>query len=42
MKHCWQLTRTNEKITGEAIRLFIDSLDISDAVKEGDESRHSV
>jgi adenylosuccinate lyase len=28
------VTRTNEKITGEAIRLFIDSLDISDAVKE--------
>jgi adenylosuccinate lyase len=27
------VTRTNEKITGEAIRLFIDSLDISDAVK---------
>jgi adenylosuccinate lyase len=28
------VTRTNEKITGEAIRLFIDSLDISEAVKE--------
>ncbi len=28
------LTRTNEKITGETIRKFIDTLDISDAVKE--------
>jgi len=28
------LTRTNEKITGEAIHQFIDSLDISDKVKE--------
>ncbi|MRR19806.1 adenylosuccinate lyase [bacterium] len=28
------LTRTNEKITGEAIRKFIDTLDISDAVRD--------
>lgn len=28
------LTRTNEKITGEKIRGFIDSLDVSEAVKE--------
>jgi adenylosuccinate lyase len=28
------LTRTNEKITGETIRIFIDTLDISDAVKQ--------
>mgnify|MGYP003780307741 CR=1 FL=1 len=28
------LTRTNEKITGETIRLFIDSLDVSEALKE--------
>ena len=28
------LTRTNEKITAEAIRSFIDTLDISEAVKE--------
>ncbi len=28
------LTRTNEKITGEAIRKFIDNLDISDAVRD--------
>ena len=28
------LTRTNEKITGEAIRAFIDSLDVSVALKE--------
>ena len=28
------LTRTNEKITGEKIRGFIDSLDVSESVKE--------
>ncbi|MFZ2286898.1 MAG: adenylosuccinate lyase [Bacteroidales bacterium] len=28
------LTRTNEKITGETIRKFIDTLDINDALKE--------
>ncbi len=28
------LTRTNEKITGETIRSFIDSLDVSQALKE--------
>ncbi len=28
------LTRTNEKVTGEAIHKFIDTLDISEAVKE--------
>lgn len=28
------LTRTNEKITGETIRRFIDTLDVSDAVKD--------
>jgi adenylosuccinate lyase len=28
------LTRTNEKITGETIRKFIDTLDISEAVKQ--------
>jgi len=28
------LTRTNEKITGEVIRRFIDTLDVSEAVKE--------
>jgi adenylosuccinate lyase len=28
------LTRTNEKITGETIRAFIDSLDMSEALKE--------
>ena len=28
------LTRTNEKITGETIRAFIDSLDVSEALKE--------
>lgn len=28
------LTRTNEKITGETIRTFIDSLDVNDALKE--------
>ena len=28
------LTRTNEKITGEKIRAFIDSLEVSDAIKE--------
>jgi adenylosuccinate lyase len=29
-----ELTRTNEKITGEAIRKFIDTLDVSAAVKD--------
>ena len=29
-----ELTRTNEKITGEAIGKFIDTLDVSDAVKD--------
>ncbi len=29
-----ELTRTNEKITGEAIRKFVDTLDVSDAVKD--------
>jgi adenylosuccinate lyase len=29
-----EFTRTNEKITAEAIRQFIDSLDISDAIKD--------
>jgi adenylosuccinate lyase len=29
-----ELTRTNEKITGESIRAFIDTLDVSDDVKE--------
>jgi adenylosuccinate lyase len=29
-----ELTRTNEKITGETIRRFIDTLDVSDTVKE--------
>jgi adenylosuccinate lyase len=29
-----ELTRTNEKITAEAIHSFIDTLDISEAVKE--------
>ncbi|MDF1558749.1 MAG: adenylosuccinate lyase [Bacteroidales bacterium] len=28
------LTRTNEKITGETIRAFIDNLDVSEALKE--------
>ena len=28
------LTRTNEKITGEAIRKFIDALDVSDSVRD--------
>ena len=28
------LTRTNEKITGETIRLFIDTLDVTEAVRE--------
>ena len=28
------LTRTNEKITGEAIRKFIDALDVSEAVRD--------
>jgi len=28
------LTRTNEKITGETIREFIDTLDVNDALKE--------
>ena len=28
------LTRTSEKITGEKIRGFIDSLDVSESVKE--------
>jgi len=28
------LTRTNEKITGETIRRFIDTLDVSDSVRE--------
>jgi len=28
------LTRTNEKITGETIRQFIDTLDVSEAVKQ--------
>ena len=28
------LTRTNEKITGETIRRFIDTLDVSEAVKQ--------
>jgi adenylosuccinate lyase len=29
-----ELTRTNEKITGESIRAFIDTLDVSDDIKE--------
>jgi adenylosuccinate lyase len=29
-----EVTRTNQKITGETIRLFIDSLDISESVKD--------
>lgn len=29
-----ELTRTNDKITGEAIRKFIDTLDVNDAVKD--------
>jgi adenylosuccinate lyase len=29
-----EVTRTNQKITGETIRQFIDSLDISEAVKD--------
>jgi len=29
-----ELTRTNEKITGEKIRLFINGLDVSDSIKE--------
>ena len=29
-----ELTRTNEKITGETIRKFIDTLDVSEAVRE--------
>ena len=29
-----ELTRTNEKITGEAIRKFVDTLNVSDAVKD--------
>lgn len=28
------LTRTNAKVTGESIRTFIDTLDVSEAVKE--------
>ena len=28
------LTRTNEKITGETMRRFIDTLDVSEAVKQ--------
>ena len=28
------LTRTNEKITGETIRRFIDTLDVSEGVKQ--------
>ena len=28
------LTRTNEKMTAETIRQFIDTLEVSDAVKE--------
>jgi adenylosuccinate lyase len=28
------LTRTNEKITGESIRTFIDSLDVNDEIKK--------
>ena len=29
-----QLTRTNQRITSESIRIFIDSLDVSDELKE--------
>jgi adenylosuccinate lyase len=29
-----ELTRTNEKITGESIKAFIDTLDVSDDIKE--------
>ena len=29
-----QLTRTNQKITSESIRIFIDSLDVSDELKD--------
>jgi adenylosuccinate lyase len=29
-----EVTRTNQKITGETIRLFIDSLEISESVKD--------